>query len=328
MTDGILSETFTTTETYTTTATTPTTATAMIDHPAASIDFSGFLTDAEKTSLYGQGFNSTCCTCTDFYSIEFTDDTSSSMDTGISRGTFIFKIGIGDINMSGPDPVGELLDRIIAGTNNGHPGNHYTRLKRDGNTLWIYDNRSKKSKQDTDPSNLGNWNSWTDIFYNERPNKANGYGLFGEGVMREIPGYANDRRYENPHDIALQVGAETAEFMYMNLPVISGYALGIDKLNMHEREGAEKAIVAFSAAKEKVSADRSRMGAYQNRLEHNVKNLDNVVENTTAAESQIRDTDMALEMVRYSKNNILSQAGQSMLAQANQINQGVLQLVS
>ena len=76
-----------------------------------------------------------------------------------------------------------------------------------------------------------------------------------------------------------------------------------------------------------VSSQRSDLGAVQNRLEHTIKNLDNVVENTTSAESQIRDTDMATEMVKYSNNNILAQAGQSMLAQANQSNQGVLSLL-
>ena len=76
-----------------------------------------------------------------------------------------------------------------------------------------------------------------------------------------------------------------------------------------------------------VSSQRSTLGAAQNRLEHTIANLDNVVENTTSAESRIRDTDMAQEMVNYSKNNILAQAGQSMLAQANQSNQGVLSLL-
>ena len=77
----------------------------------------------------------------------------------------------------------------------------------------------------------------------------------------------------------------------------------------------------------KVSSQRSSLGAVQNRLEHTINNLDNVSENTTSAESRIRDTDMAKEMVNYSKNNILAQAGQSMLAQANQSNQGVLSLL-
>ena len=76
-----------------------------------------------------------------------------------------------------------------------------------------------------------------------------------------------------------------------------------------------------------VSSQRADLVACQNRLEHTIKNLDNVVENTTSAESRIRDTDMAEEMVNYSKNNILAQAGQSMLAQANQSNQGVLSLL-
>ena len=78
---------------------------------------------------------------------------------------------------------------------------------------------------------------------------------------------------------------------------------------------------------QKVSTQRSALGAVQNRLEHTINNLDNVVENTTSAESAIRDTDMATEMVKYSNNNILAQAGQAMLAQANQSNQGVLSLL-
>ena len=90
---------------------------------------------------------------------------------------------------------------------------------------------------------------------------------------------------------------------------------------------ARAAIDNIAAAIKLISARRSELGAIQNRLEHTIKNLDNVVENTTAAESEIRDTDMASEMVQYSKNNILQQAGQSMLAQANQSNQGVLSLL-
>ena len=77
----------------------------------------------------------------------------------------------------------------------------------------------------------------------------------------------------------------------------------------------------------RTSKERSHLGAVQNRLEHTIKNLDNIVENTTAAESLIRDTDMASEMVKFSRSNILSQAGQSMLAQANQSNQGILSLL-
>ena len=97
---------------------------------------------------------------------------------------------------------------------------------------------------------------------------------------------------------------------------------------MSTEDDATAAIDTYCSRQwQKVSSQRSALGAVQNRLEHTIDNLDNVVENTTAAESRIRDTDMAEEMVNYSKNNILAQAGQSMLAQANQSTQGVLSLL-
>ena len=98
-------------------------------------------------------------------------------------------------------------------------------------------------------------------------------------------------------------------------------------VNGKDDENARNAIDTIASALQEVSKQRSALGAAQNRLEHTISNLDNVVENTTSAESSIRDTDMATEMVKYSNNNILAQAGQAMLAQANQSNQGVLSLL-
>ena len=98
-------------------------------------------------------------------------------------------------------------------------------------------------------------------------------------------------------------------------------------VNGKDDKNARAAIDTISSALQEVSKQRSALGAAQNRLEHTISNLDNVVENTTSAESSIRDTDMATEMVKYSNNNILAQAGQAMLAQANQSNQGVLSLL-
>ena len=98
-------------------------------------------------------------------------------------------------------------------------------------------------------------------------------------------------------------------------------------LKISTASSAQDAIDAAKAAIETVSKWRSDLGAAQNRLEHTISNLDNVVENTTAAESRVRDTDMATEMVKYSNSNILAQAGQAMLAQSNQANQGVLSLL-
>ena len=112
----------------------------------------------------------------------------------------------------------------------------------------------------------------------------------------------------------------------VNVEAMTSAYLGVKGLNVSDDSGnaATYAIDSIGDAISKVSAQRSSLGAIQNRLEHTIANLDNISEKTTAAESRIRDTDMASEMVEYSKNNILKQAGTSMLAQANQSSQGVL----
>ena len=130
---------------------------------------------------------------------------------------------------------------------------------------------------------------------------------------------------------SLHVGADAdmTNKISVQIDALDTAGLGIAGLNVKDSTGASAtyAIDAIADAVAHVSAQRSLLGAVQNRLEHTINNLDNVVENTTAAESQIRDTDMATEMVKYSNANILSQAGQSMLAQGNQANQGVLSLL-
>ena len=156
--------------------------------------------------------------------------------------------------------------------------------------------------------------------------------------------------------VGLQVGAEDHQLISLNISAMNAFGLGltsvcrgkvdeaaikkqmgIDKVEVRTKSSisvggttganAQQAITLIKAALKQVSKQRSDLGAVQNRLEHTIKNLDNVVENTTSAESAIRDTDMASEMVKFSNNNILAQAGQSMLAQANQSNQGVLSLL-
>ena len=128
---------------------------------------------------------------------------------------------------------------------------------------------------------------------------------------------------------SLHVGADSAEDnkIVVNIDSMSAKGIGVYGLKVDTEDDATAAIDRIAEAVQKVSSQRSTLGAAQNRLEHTIANLDNVVENTTSAESRIRDTDMAQEMVNYSKNNILAQAGQSMLAQANQSNQGVLSLL-
>ena len=137
--------------------------------------------------------------------------------------------------------------------------------------------------------------------------------------------------------VGLQVGAESNQLITLDIAAMSAKGLklttgtagaaGNISVGGTDGKNAQAAIKTIKEALAMVSSQRSDLGAVQNRLEHTIKNLDNVVENTTSAESSIRDTDMATEMVKYSNNNILAQAGQSMLAQANQSNQGVLSLL-
>ena len=131
--------------------------------------------------------------------------------------------------------------------------------------------------------------------------------------------------------LSLHVGADATSNnqITVKLEAMSAKGLGVNGLKVDGTDdtNAKNAIETIKESIQKVSTQRSALGAVQNRLEHTISNLDNVVENTTSAESQIRDTDMATEMVKYSNNNILAQAGQAMLAQANQSNQGVLSLL-
>ena len=130
-------------------------------------------------------------------------------------------------------------------------------------------------------------------------------------------------------NITLQVGAQnsTEQTISVTIKNMNCSTIGVGSVNVSTQANAKTAIDSIKNAIKEVSSQRSDLGAIQNRLEHTIANLDNVVENTTAAESQIRDTDMAKTMVEFTKNNILSQAGTSMLAQANQSTQGVLSLL-
>ena len=127
----------------------------------------------------------------------------------------------------------------------------------------------------------------------------------------------------------LQVGAESGQFIGISIAAMTATNIGMSGVTISgtNNTNAQSAINSIKTALASVSKQRSDLGAVQNRLEHTIKNLDNVVENTTAAESAIRDTDMAKEMVAYSNAQILAQAGTSMLAQANQSNQNVLSIL-
>ncbi len=151
-----------------------------------------------------------------------------------------------------------------------------------------------------------------------------------DALASEITRTSNDTTFNKMNllngstaSFTLQVGTEAGQTITVLLSQMSASAIGVGSLDIST--GA--AITSIDNAIQSVSSFRSDLGAVQNRLEHTINNLQNVAENTASAESQIRDTDMATEMVSYANNNILAQAGQSMLAQANQANQGVLSLL-
>jgi len=159
-----------------------------------------------------------------------------------------------------------------------------------------------------------------------------------KALQSEIDRTANDTKFNelellktDNKEYKLQVGADKDQTISVKLNKMTASGLGVGtsqvKVGGSQTTDAQNSIAAIKSGISKLSSMRADLGAVQNRLEHTIKNLDNVTENTQAAESAIRDTDMAKEMVKYSNNNILAQAGQSMLAQANQSNQGVLSLL-
>ena len=177
-----------------------------------------------------------------------------------------------------------------------------------------------------------------EVFASERSERYKAISfILGNGATT-IGRYITQSSTQIMGDLGLQlhVGADSdrENKIKMDISTLTSAGLGVDKLSSFNigivdetGNNATDAIDVIADALSKVSSQRAALGAVQNRLDHTIKNLDNVVENTTAAESQIRDTDMATEMVKYSNNNILQQAGQSMLAQANQSNQGILSLL-
>ncbi len=255
------------------------------------------LNASNVSQLENNGFYTTCCTCDAHYSIKFVS--GAAEPPYMSGNNNIYEVSIDGIT-TGEDLVQEIINTV-----GNNPNHHYTELAIDENNpavLKIYDHRPEYNPVNgSDP--------------------GSGRGLVGKGVA-----YAKIDE-STPVGISIQAGSEPDQTITIPLPLINNTALGISGANVTTEARARASIDLFKHGKDYVSRQRSRMGAIQNRLEHTIKNLDNIVENTTAAESRIRDTDMAAEMVKFSKENILEQAGQAMLAQANQSTQGILTLL-
>ncbi len=170
------------------------------------------------------------------------------------------------------------------------------------------------------------------LFAAQKPAAAVDLGLGGGAGLGDTDAFLGEKKYDvsaSGSGVKLQVGANEGQTISFGIGNMSAAALGVDgtKVNVAQQDKASASISNIDGAIATVSKQRSLLGAVQNRLEHTISNLDNTAENLQSAESAIRDVDMADEMVQFSKNNIIQQAAQSMLAQANQSNQGVLSLL-
>lgn len=255
------------------------------------IDFSAIDNGKSIDELDGTGFHFTCCTCNHYYSINFNKNGKNGL---LSSGA---DTSIYGVDITGINNATELVEKIVGKVGN-NPNNHLTMLEKNGTKLVIHDTRESQT--------------------------AGGqYGILAPGIMEDIP------VVDGISEIIIQAGASAGKHneIEIKLPNLTTAVLGIRGLNVSTDNAAKNAIQPIEKALAYVSAERSKFGAYQNRMEHTIKNLDNVVENTQAAESKIRDTDMASEMVQLTKNNILIQAGEAMMSQANQSTQGVLSLL-
>ena len=226
----------------------------------------------------------------------------------------------------------QLADEVADGTSVTIAGKTYPVVDPEADdALTIEEIRDKMATALTDASSIGGTKSTASIKSKEYTVEKDANGQATGRIKLEYQ--INKATVENNSELvfSLHVGADAdlSNKISVNIAAMSMDALHLAGVNVSDTTGtaATYAIDAIADAINKVSEQRSSLGAIQNRLEHTIDNLDNVVENTTDAESRIRDTDMAEAMVEYSKNNILAQAGQAMLAQANQSTEGVLSLL-
>jgi len=317
-----------------------------------TMDFSK-VTASNFDELDGMGFSARCLQCTGDITIKFVTEAGPNTGkpyhpTGASGNSRIVEVDLSKINKGSPTLGEDIVKAIIEasqgtyGTSAGNPAGHAVCVDYDKDNkavLSMYDSRGTVTISGGKITGVGTGVTIVNADNLEvKPSNTN-YGWAIDGYKDNIAPAWPTNEYTTLH-----VGADSSKDnkIEIRLPNVSCFGLGLktamyseiddrlfytSKVDVTTSEAATATIDVLSEALQVISEERSRMGAYQNRLEHTIANLDNVVENTTAAESAIRDTDMATEMVSYSNNNILAQAGQAMLAQANQSNQGVLSLL-
>lgn len=277
----------------------------------------------QVTDLYNQGFNVGCAGDAGCYSIMFTDGSDGSDPYSYEEGSCrLLKVNIKSAeNMQPPaqNPGEEIVKRVIEAINrtdfhSGYAQFVHSNTPPENTKLYIVDNRGADYPQGT---------------FELVSRDTNGHQVSSDSVTRTekaLDGSMTIYSYEDKH-LWIQSGDLEQSGLMIKKEWLTRTNIGLDRIAVKDFESASSGITICDLALDKVSSARANMGAYMNRLEYAVAVADNTSENVQSSESKIRDTDMADEMVAYSKANILSQAGQSVLAQANQSTQGILQLL-
>lgn len=284
---------------------------------SAWIDFSGLGTDFVISDLYGQGFNTTCATCSAYYSIRFTGDTCATTKNGVNY-TYVASnmAPCLEINISNCASGDDIVASIIGAVSSCKEFNdHYTQYaynQSEPAKIYMYDNRNSK---------VGGGSST----FEPASRDEKGQLVIKDTIVTN-PTTGKQKIYSNK-DMWIQGGARGESGFFIERALVNIDFLGIGGISVLDHEAASAAITSCDLAIGVLDIERAKIGAQQNRLEYTVAINNNTFENTQAAESRIRDTDMAEDIVELSKHNILEQVGQSMLAQANQSQQGILQLL-
>lgn len=289
------------------------------DYASAIIDFSNINSATDVAKLEGKGVNYTCCTCNQAYSIKFVN---GNPDTSrLNAPNPVMEVDVSTIT-NGTDLVNKIIETAY-----GEPGfvydprtlpnppsksvnipnsatgfvEHYSQLASDGGKLYVYDNR---------PENYGkNW-------------PINNSGAFELNVYGETVEEKDLFLHLN-----IQAGSNSGQSVKISIPNVTVKHLKIDTLPVNSQENANSAISKVDYAIMKASNARSTIGAYQNKFEHAYNNVKNTEENLIKAESQLRDADMAKEISKLNKDQVLLQSSQSMMAQINQMSQRILEIL-
>lgn len=256
----------------------------------ATMDFSAIRTAADVAVLLETGFHTTCCTCDNKYNIRFVDN-SSQPAQNVGRNP------VYDVNIDGMTNGAQVVEAIVKSV----VTNHFTEFMVDPQNaykLYIYDNRPNQPSY---------------------PNQN--YGIVRPELIH------TDAIIDDPSGLQIQVGPNAKQLLKLGLPTLSAAVLGVDTLSVKSNMGANISLLRMDAAIERVNLERANVGALQNRLEKAYSYAQNAEENQQAAETRIRDTDMADSMIKFAGFNILTEVSQSMISQANQNSTAVLALL-